>query len=78
MDIRHREPTFKHVLLPLWLGAFRYSGKTYHVSVNGQNGEVQGERPYSAWKIFLLVLFIAAIGAAIAYYVYLNQPPGGF
>ena len=78
MDIQHHEPTFKHILLPLWLGAFRYGGKTYHVSVNGQNGEVQGERPYSVWKILLLVLVIGAIGAALGWAYIQQLPPDAF
>ena len=53
MEIRHLEPTFKHILLPAWLGAFRYGGKAYRLCVNGRTGLVQGERPYSAWKIAL-------------------------
>lgn len=51
--------TFKHLLLPVWLGAYRYQGKVYQVLVNARTGEVQGERPYSAGKIALAV--IAAI-----------------
>jgi hypothetical protein len=40
--------TFKHVLLPVWLAAYRYRGKPYRFVVNGQTGKVQGERPWSA------------------------------
>ena len=48
--------TYKHLLLPLWLLAYQYKGKLYQVAINGGTGEVQGERPYSAWKIFFAVL----------------------
>lgn len=39
--------TFKHLLLPVWLGAYRYQGKVFQVLVTPRTGEVQGERPYS-------------------------------
>ncbi len=58
--------TFKHVLLPIWLSAYRYNGKVYRFMINGSTGEVQGERPYSAWKIFLAVLLgIVVIGLLV-------------
>lgn len=57
--------TYKHILLPLWLNAYKFGGKTYQFQVNGQTGEVNGTRPYSYWKITFLVLFIAAVIAAI-------------
>ncbi len=53
--------TFKHLLLPVYVGAYRFRDKVYQVVVNGRSGEVQGERPYSFWKIFFLVLFIVAV-----------------
>src|ERR1044071_3551364 len=53
--------TFKHLLLPVYVGAYRFQDKVYQVVVNGRTGEVQGERPYSFWKILLLVLFIVAV-----------------
>ena len=31
-------------------------GKTYRFVVNGRTGRVQGERPYSAWKIAFAVI----------------------
>ncbi|WP_341368732.1 TFIIB-type zinc finger domain-containing protein [Yoonia sp. BS5-3] len=57
--------TFKHILLPVWLAAYKYRGKTYRFVVNGRTGRVQGERPYSAWKIAIAVILglILALGA---------------
>jgi DNA-directed RNA polymerase subunit RPC12/RpoP len=54
----YSEITFKHLLLPVYAGAYRYSGKLFQIVVNGRTGEIQGERPYSVWKIALLVVFI--------------------
>jgi hypothetical protein len=53
--------TFKHVLLPIWIAAYRYNGKPYQFLVNGQTGEVVGKAPWSFWKIFFFCLFIAAV-----------------
>src|SRR5208282_4917020 len=50
--------TFRHLLLPVWIGAYRFQGKVFQVVVNARTGEVQGERPYSAAKIALLVIGI--------------------
>jgi hypothetical protein len=57
--------TFKHLLLPVWISAFRYREKSYRFLVNGRTGEVQGERPYSGWKIFFFVLLCLAVVAGI-------------
>ncbi len=64
--------TFKHILLPVWLAAYKYRGKTYRFVVNGRTGRVQGERPYSAWKIGFAV-FIGLILALIAGFVIANS-----
>lgn len=63
VDTRIGDVTFKHVLLPVWLAAYKYRGRTYRFVVNGRTGRVQGERPYSAWKIaFAVVLGLIAAG----------------
>lgn len=62
---RHNAITFKHLLLPVWLLAYRYKGKSYQVAVNAGTGEVQGERPYSWVKITLTLLGVLATIAAI-------------
>ena len=57
--------TFKHILLPVWLSAYRYHEKVFRFMINGRTGEVQGERPYSTIKIVLAVLAVIAIGVGI-------------
>jgi DNA-directed RNA polymerase subunit RPC12/RpoP len=59
-ETTYENVTFKHILLPIYLSSFRFKNKIYHFLINGQTGEVQGERPYSFWKIFFFVLFILA------------------
>ena len=48
--------TFKHVLVPVWVLAYVYGGRTFQVVVNGYTGRMAGEYPKSWWKIALLVL----------------------
>ena len=48
--------TYKHLLLPVWLLAYKYHNKTFQVFINAATGEVQGERPYSVWKILCAIL----------------------
>ena len=55
LNTQYSHLTFKHILLPMWVSAYLYGGKTYKFAVNGQTGEVQGESPKSGWKIFFLV-----------------------
>lgn len=74
-DIRTdvRGVTFKHILLPVWMAAYKYRGKTYRFVVNGRTGRVQGERPYSIWKIAFAVLLAALVAGAIGYAYGLEQ-----
>ena len=59
--------TFKHILLPVWMAAYKYRGKTYRFVVNGRTGKTQGERPYSAWKITFAVILGALAAVVIGY-----------
>jgi DNA-directed RNA polymerase subunit RPC12/RpoP len=71
IDTSWTAETFKHILLPVWMAAYKYNGKSYRFVVNGQTGEVQGERPWSIWKIaFAAFLVLALVTGA----VYLADP----
>jgi Zn finger protein HypA/HybF involved in hydrogenase expression len=65
--------TFKHILLPVWLAAYKYRGKTYRFVVNGRTGRVQGERPYSAIKITFAVILGLLVAGAVGYFIAMEQ-----
>lgn len=62
--------TFKHILLPVYISSYVFNGKKYHFYINGQNGVIDGNRPYSFWKIFFFIVFILLI---IAAFMFLSQ-----
>ena len=69
MTLRIDDVTFKHILLPIWVAAYKYRGQSYRFVVNGQTGRGQGERPWSWIKIAFAVL-AALVIIAIAGYLY--------
>jgi hypothetical protein len=73
IDTRVSEVTFKHVLLPVWLAAYKYRGKSYRFVVNGRTGAVQGERPWSGWKIAFAVILGLILAAGVGYVAAMSQ-----
>jgi DNA-directed RNA polymerase subunit RPC12/RpoP len=67
IDTSYSEITFKHLLLPVYIGAYRFNQKVYQVMINARTGEVQGDRPYSIWKIAFFILFLLLIVGIIFY-----------
>ncbi|MCB1391203.1 MAG: zinc ribbon domain-containing protein [Rhodobacteraceae bacterium] len=68
VDTDHANEKFKHVLLPIWMAAYRYRDTSYRFIVNGQTGKVQGERPWSKWKIAGAVLAALVVAGVVAYF----------
>lgn len=66
MRVRHEAVTFKHLLLPVWISAYRHNRKVYRFVVNARTGEVHGQRPWSVWKVSLAVLGVLATAGLIA------------
>ncbi len=72
VNTNYSDITFKHLLLPVYAGAYRYNNKVFQIVVNGRTGEVQGMRPYSWLKIgclvvvilFVLLIILAIFGAS--------------
>lgn len=69
VDTHHSDTTYKHCLLPVWSAAFRYKDRSYRFVINGRTGKVQGERPYSVWKILFTALTVLALAAGGYYYL---------
>jgi len=64
--------TFKHILLPVWMAAYKFRGETYRVVINGRSGRVSGQRPWSFWKILLAVLAGLLVAGGIGYFIASN------
>ncbi|MBN1423105.1 hypothetical protein JXA88_00985 [Candidatus Fermentibacteria bacterium] len=62
---RYDNITYKHILLPLWISAYRYRNKVYRFIVNGRTGAVQGERPWSKTKIVFFVIAVIAVAVIV-------------
>ena len=58
LDTDYFKTTFKHLLLPVYAGAYNFNNRVFQIVVNGRTGEIHGDRPYSAAKI---ALFVASI-----------------
>ena len=76
VNSRYDAITYKHLLLPVWLLAYKFNNQTYQVFINAATGEVQGERPYSVWKITFAALGVAVL-AAVAYVLIQKYGNGG-
>ncbi len=62
--------TFKHILLPVWVCAYRYKDRAFRILVNARTGEVIGDRPWSVAKIsFLVAVLITLVVAAVAIFL---------
>jgi LSD1 subclass zinc finger protein len=61
LNTSYQHVTFKHILLPMWISAYSMRGQSYRFLVNARTGKVAGERPYSVWKITLLIFAILVL-----------------
>ena len=61
---------YKGALLPIWIAAYQYGGKTYRFLVNGVTGAVDGDAPLSWPKI------VAAVIAALLAVLLLSRLAG--
>ena len=72
VDTAYDAITYKHILLPIWLSSFQFSGEVYPFIVNGQSGKVAGDAPTSWVKVSLLVLLGIAV-ITMLYLYFSNQ-----
>lgn len=51
----------KPVLLPVYIGAYRYGDAVYRVLVNGESGKLVGKAPTSWWKVAGVVFAVVGV-----------------
>lgn len=52
--------SWRYIFLPVFISTYRFDEKTYQIMVNGQTGEIAGQKPVEWWKIW------AAIAASLS------------
>jgi hypothetical protein len=62
----HQGVTYKYVMLPVYVGNFKYKKKLYNFYVNGSTGKVSGKTPKSIWKILSTVLLGVGLVVGLA------------
>ena len=73
-----KAPQFRHVLLPIWVSAYRYRGKIYRFLINGQTGRLSAEAPpYSVLKLSLLAaaVFIVIMALSVLVWSFFETKP---
>ena len=54
------------LMLPIYIGVFRFRDRPWRFVVNAQSGEMNGEAPIDRLKIALIALSVAALAALVA------------
>lgn len=55
MTLDFSEESWRYVLLPLYVAVYRYGNESYQVLINGQTGEIAGQRPVDWRKVALAI-----------------------
>jgi len=71
------ELTGRPVLLPVWIGAYRYRNTPYRILIHGQTGHLVGDAPISIYKVVLAVVVVAAVVGAIGLAIMACMGGGG-
>lgn len=61
LHTRHRDVTFKYIVMPFYALKYKFREKYFPVIINGVTGTVAGKRPVSWFKIVLTALIAAGI-----------------
>lgn len=64
----YSERKFKELLLPVWMSAYIYRGKTYRFIINGETGEIRGRAPVSRLRVGLGALLAVGVPGVLFYF----------
>lgn len=80
MTLAFKNENWRYILMPLYLATYQYGTESYQVLINGQTGELAGQRPVD-WKKVLLVtggvllpaVVLGLLALIFAYAAHLNE-----
>ena len=62
MNLEFHNESWRYILLPIYLATYRYGTESYQVLINGQTGQLAGQRPVDWRKIWLVIGALLAPG----------------
>jgi predicted RNA-binding Zn-ribbon protein involved in translation (DUF1610 family) len=62
MQLDFADESWRYILVPAYVAAYRYRDEPYQVTVNGQTGDVAGQRPVDWAKVGLVIGGVLAPG----------------
>lgn len=80
MAAEFSDESWRYVLLPVYLTAYKFQDKVFQVMVNGQTGKVAGQKPVAWWKIWAVIALALSpglCGGLISLPLLLLTGPGG-
>lgn len=66
MNAAFDDEAWRFILLPAYLATYRFAGKTHQIAINGQTGQVAGEKPVAWLKVWLAVGALTLPGILLA------------
>ncbi len=57
---------YKYILVPVYVGHYKYKDKLYNFYINGDNGKITGKTPVSVWKVLFTVLAVLLVIGGMA------------
>ncbi|MBN1873160.1 MAG: DUF2975 domain-containing protein, partial [Anaerolineae bacterium] len=65
MSLDFSNESWRYVLLPVYVAVYAYGGESYQVMLNGQTGEIAGQRPVDWTKVWWVVAALLAPGVLL-------------
>ena len=62
MSLDFADESWRYILAPVYVAVYQYQGQPYQVMLNGQSGEISGQRPVDWTKVWLAIAALLAPG----------------
>lgn len=70
INTKYHDIKYKYVLIPIWIGLYKYANKEYRFLANGENGKVTGKAPVSALRVSIAVILGIIFVILITLWIY--------
>lgn len=77
MSLDFSDESWRYILLPAYVAAYRYGEQVYQVLINGQTGAISGQRPVDWNKVWVVLIALVAPGLLIGFLGLATLPLGG-